>query len=465
MIIAIIGRPNVGKSTLFNKMAGEALAIVTNESGVTRDRKTTIININGHDVTIVDTAGVESMSHDSQFAKEIFAQTQKAIEIADLILFVVDGRAGISSIDQELALMIRKSNKQNILLINKCESKVRINIDVNDIYKLACEEHLFISAEHKIGFDSLLSKINKYIPKNSDDKEFEKDQLPNSKKEIIKISIIGRPNVGKSTFINTLINEKRLLTDDSSGTTRDSIDIDFAIYGKKVKLIDTAGIRKKNKIYDNLEKLAVQHSIKSLSLANVVILIIDAENPLEKQEMHLAGKTIDEGKSLIIAINKWDKIDEDKKKYLLDDIEYKINHNFKGLKGCSIIPISALQGKNVKLVIKSALKSYDQWNMQITTSKLNNWLRKCENENPPILVRGKNARLKYVSQINKRPPTFAIFTNHPMAINNSYKGYLLNSLRKNFNLQLTPIRIVIKKTDNPYVQSGKKLNEQQKHRS
>ena len=449
-ILALVGRPNVGKSTLFNRFNGKKKAITHPQAGVTRDRKYSDVLINSFEFIVVDTPGLEEFET-GELEHRMMEQTKQAIVEADLVCFIVDGRDSIMPMDQFFANFIRKHTKNHMLIVNKCEKPFAFS---QEYYKLGMGDPIPISAEHGLGMNDLYDEIieqSKTKPTlispgvNEDDNIF--DPI---KADCIQIVITGRPNVGKSTFINSILDEERLLTGPEAGITRESIEIDWEYKNHKLKLIDTAGLRKRNAINEHLEKLSTSDAINSINFANTVILMIDAQNPLEQQDLNIANYTIDQGRSLIIVVNKWDLI-TDKIKFK-EELNYKLEKNLPQIKGVPVVFISAINKQHIDKVIDECIKIYEIWNKRISTSKLNDWLRFVVDEHPlPLQKGGKRIKIKYMTQIKSRPPTFKLFSNNPDKITDTYQRYLINKLRENFGLLGVPIRFIFGKSDNPFV--------------
>lgn len=443
-VIALVGRPNVGKSTLFNRLSVGTKAIVHDLPGVTRDRKYSKAKLGPVEFTVVDTPGLEKAER-AALEERMMGQTFAAVTTSDLVCLVVDGGVGITPDDQFFANMLRRQHNNVILVVNKCEKKIILD---KEFYKLGFGEPVCISAEHGLG---MMELCEIFLEKLKDTEVNIEDPF---KSKSIQMAICGRPNAGKSTFINSLIGEHRLLTGPEAGITRDSVDIDWEYKGKNIKLVDTAGLRRKSQISKSLEKLSVSDTMYSIRFANVVILMIDATLGLEQQDLNIANYIINEGRAIVLAVNKWDLIED--KQAFKEEFDYRIETDLSHVKGIQVVFLSSINKQNIHKVIESAIMSFEVWNKKISTSKLNQWIEyTTEHHQLPLAKNGKRVRIKYVLQTKQRPPTFKFFVNHVDGVNPTYQKYLINSLREVFDLPGVPIRIDFDKTENPYSKKKK----------
>lgn len=441
--VAIIGRPNVGKSTLFNRLAGRKLAIVHDKPGVTRDRKETEAKLQDLNLLIIDTAGYE-YSNEDNLERRMWEQTKKAIDIADVCLFLYDARDGLQPYDEHFADILRKSHKPVVLLANKCEGKFQEDSRF-EAYKLGLGEPIPFSAEHGLGMLDLYDALKKHY---KEEEQTEDDDEEYSKEKPIQLAIVGRPNVGKSTLVNALLQDDRMLTGPEAGVTRDSISLDWEWKGRKIKLVDTAGLRRHSRVSDSLEKMSAASSKHAAFMAQVVVLVLDADAVLDKQDLTIASKVLDEGRALIIAVNKWDIAN---RKEAIDKLNYKLKTSLTQAEGIPTVTISALKNEGLDKLMSAVLKVYERWNLRVPTAPLNKWFADMIEAYPPPL--GKNKRrikLRYITQIKSRPPSFVIFSSNPEGLPDSYLRYLTNNLRDTFNMGGIPLRISVRKTDNPY---------------
>ncbi len=466
--LAIIGRPNVGKSTLFNRLAGKRLAIVDDTPGVTRDWREAPALLFDRTFRILDTAGLEE-NFDDSIQGRMRKQTEEALKRADAILFLIDGRAGLTPIDEHFASFLRKQKKPVILGVNKCESERATMAGIGEAMRLGFGDPIVLSAEHGIGMHELYQALDPYFPEEEEeaieeeeatdideaaldalegDLDYELVDEPEEENKPIKIAIVGRPNVGKSTLLNALVKDNRVMTGPEAGITRDAIAVDWDYKDTKIKLVDTAGMRKKARVDNNIEQMSVEDTLRAIRLAQIVILVVDANTPLEKQDLQIADHVLKEGRALILAVNKWD-IAKDRED-LLDAVQYKLDTGLAQVKKLPFVTISAKNGRNLNLLMDRVLITYGIWNRRVKTAKLNRWLAARESQNPAPLIEGRPNRLKYIAQINTRPPTFALWVSQSQELPATYRRYIANALREDFDLPGVPVRLLIRRSKNPF---------------
>ena len=467
LTVAIVGRPNVGKSTLFNRLIRKRLAIVDDTPGVTRDRRYGEAHLGDLTFTVIDTAGLEDALDDSLEGR-MRQQTEAAIKEADVTLMVFDSRAGITPIDEYFARIIRKMKKPVILIANKAEGRVGAG-SVNEGFSLGLGQPIPLSAEHGEGLGDLFDALEPFALKKAgeesginpdaeleevapidldgDDGENDFVEAPPAPKHM-QLAIVDRPNVGKSTLVNALLGEERLLTGPEAGITRDSIAIDWAWKGQAIRLIDTAGLRRHARVVEKLERLSGADTRRAIQYAHVVVLVLDGNDMLEKQDLTIARQVVEEGRALIIAANKWDAVED--KNAALKKLHDRIEWSLPQAKGIPVITISAMTERGLDKLMQAVLDIYVTWNKRVSTSKLNRWLAEITAQHPPPLVGGRRIKIRYMTQIKTRPPTFAIFASKAEDLPESYHRYLVKSLRDVFDLPGTPIRLVLRRTDNPY---------------
>lgn len=443
--IAIAGRPNVGKSTLFNRLIGKAMAIIDDQPGVTRDWRDGEGSLFDLHFKLYDTAGLEDSRPRGSIAARTADRTKEALSRVDAILLMVDGRAGLTNDDKFIAREIRKAGKPVIVLVNKCES-TKLPIGFHEAGTLGFEKVIAISAKHGEGLAEIHEALSPLAPKSAFRKEVEDEE---GGEKSLHIAIAGRPNAGKSTLVNMLVGEERMLTGPEPGLTRDAIHIPYEFQGRPIRLVDTAGMRRRARIDERLEKMSVQESLRAIRLAHVVILVIDAEMPFDKQDYTIAQHVAEEGRSLVIAINKWDMIKE--KPATLKMIQAKVEASLAQLSGVKIVPISALRGNGIGTLMRAVQATYETWNMRVPTGKLNRWFAGMLADHPPPIVGGGRVKPRYITQLKARPPTFAMWGNKLDKLPESYVRFLTNGLRRTFDLQGVPVRWVLKKGDNPYL--------------
>lgn len=473
--VVVVGRPNVGKSTLFNRLAGKKLALVDDTPGVTRDWRSADAFVGGLSFTVVDTAGLEDVMDDSLEAR-MRRQTEKALDAADVILFVVDARAGVTPLDRHFAAWLRRRPQPVVLLANKAEGKAGLP-GLLEAFELGLGEPVALSAEHGEGMADLVAALLPYMPDANQKPRRNRrgvredaaaaaaalaganDNLPETpvgdmeesaeeKARPIQIAIVGRPNVGKSTLLNALIGEQRVLTGPEAGMTRDAISVDWMWRNRRLKLVDTAGLRRRARIDDKVEKLATADGLRVVRLAQVVILVVDAAAPLDKQDLTIARMVIDEGRALVLAVNKWDATED--KDAVIKLIEDRLQTSLNQARGIKVVTISALRETRLDALLDGVLETYDIWNSRVPTSQLNRWLEGVMSHHPPPLVEGRRLKIRFMTQVKARPPTFALFVNKPGDLPEAYQRYLVANLRDSFDLRGVPLRLLLRGGKNPY---------------
>jgi GTP-binding protein len=465
--VAIIGRPNVGKSTLFNRLVGKRLALVDDQPGVTRDRREGTAKLYDLTFTVIDTAGLEEAFDDSLEAR-MRAQTEQAVEDANVAFLIVDARAGVTPMDEHFAKWLRRTSTPVFLLANKCEGR-QSESGIADAYRLGLGQPVPISAEHGLGMTDLYDVIDEQMVRWNEtqavlDGKTPDDEVPAEEDENVdgdeddesrplQLAIVGRPNVGKSTLINRLIGEDRMLTGPEAGITRDSIGVEWSYQGRPIKLFDTAGIRKRARVQTKVEKLSVADSLRAIKFAQVVVLVLDADAALEKQDLTIARMVEEEGRAIVIAVNKWDAVQN--RDEVIKDLRDRLERSLPQLTGVPVVTISALRGQNLDGLFERVLEAYKVWNKRIPTAALNRWLEAVTSAHPPPAPGGRRIRLKYMTQAKSRPPTFAVFCTKADDLPPSYSRYLENALRADFDLYGTPIRLNFRKGENPYAKDGR----------
>ena len=440
--ITIAGRPNVGKSTLFNRLVGKQMAMVSDESGVTRDWREDEGNLCGVKFRLIDTAGLEDVRTKGSISARSAMKTRQALEQTSVILFVVDVRAGLTAEDKAISREIRKLNKPIVLVGNKCEG-AKLPSTYDEFSALGFGDPIPMSATHGEGLSDLYDAVSPFIP------EEDKEELTEEEEEKrLNVAVVGRPNAGKSTLINQLIGEDRMLTGPEPGLTRDSVPIAWEYKGQPIRLVDTAGMRRRSKVDRGLERMSVQETLRAIRLAHVVILVIDANAPFDKQDLTIAQHVIEEGRVLVVAVNKWDTIKE--KRAVTKLIREKAEVSLAQVPGMPMVSISALKGEGLDTLMKAAMRMYELWNVRISTGKLNRWLEEMEMNNPPPITAGRRIKLRYVTQVKSRPPTFSLWVSKPVDLPTSYERFLINGIRKTFGLDGVPIRLQLKKSENPF---------------
>lgn len=468
--IAIVGRPNVGKSTLFNRLVGRKIALVDDTPGVTRDRREAEGRIAELKFRLLDTAGFEDVTDDSLEAR-MRHQTEMAIEEADIILFMIDARAGVTPLDERFGQLLRKANKRVHLVANKAEGRAA-HAGLMEAYSLGLGEPIALSAEHGEGIGDLHAIIAEVIEELgeqidpyeaykpevdvdvSEEVEGDEEKLRWNPSRYLNVAIIGRPNAGKSTLINRLVGEDRLLTGPEAGITRDSIMVPWEWEGRVINLVDTAGIRRRARVQKKLEKLAVSDALRSIQYAEMVVLMLDATIPFEKQDLQLADLVVREGRALVIAVNKWDLIED--KNATLAKLKEACERLLPQVRGIPMVTLSGLKGTNIPRLMEAIFKVEEVWNARISTSRLNRWLTGMVEGHPPPAVSGRRIKIRYMTQAKSRPPSFVIFCSRPEALPTAYQRYIVNGLRETFKLWGTPMRLWVRGGDNPYAHLAKK---------
>jgi GTP-binding protein len=436
--VVIAGRPNVGKSTLFNRLAGRRLALVADTPGVTRDRKEAEALLRGRRVRLVDTAGLEEAAPES-LAGRMHAGAGVATAAADLVLLVVDARAGITPADRHFAQWLRRQGRPILLVANKAEGR-SVRSSTADAFELGLGEPVAVSAEHGEGIADLMTEIADRLPAEV--------VGPEAQERPLKLAIVGRPNAGKSTLLNRLIGEERMLTGPEPGLTRDSVAVVLADPEGPVELVDTAGLRRKARIEAPLEKLAVGAAIGALKLAEVVVLVVDAIEGLHDQDLQIGQLIEREGRACVIALNKWDAVAD--RQAARRAVANRLESSLTQLRGVAVVPLSAFTGAGVGQLLPAVRRAQAVWNTRLPTAALNRWFERALERHPPPLVSGRRLKLRYITQAKARPPTFIAFGTRAERLPEDYQRYLVNSLREAFDLPGTPIRLQLRGTNNPY---------------
>ncbi len=440
--IAIVGRPNVGKSTLFNRLVGRRTALVSNMPGLTRDRRDGEAVLIDKSVRFVDTAGLEDAAGGS-IAARMRAQSELAVAEADAVIFLFDARAGLTPIDREFAVLVRQSGKPVIVVANKCEGHAG-EPGFLDAYELGLGEPLAISAEHGTGVSDLKARLADAL---RDVEDAPADEDDDEQDRSLRLAIVGRPNAGKSTLVNALLGDERMITGPEAGLTRDSVASDMSWKGRAICVYDTAGLRRKARVSGDAEKLSVGDALRAIRFAEVVVLVVDAEHGLEHQDLTIADLVLREGRALVVAVNKWDIAPD--KQALMKELR-SVLEGLAGISGLPMIMISALSGQRLDKLMDAVLTIYDVWNKRVPTAALNRWLQEAVQRHTLPVVRGRRLRLRFLTQPNARPPTFVAFCSRPEGLPKAYERYLINGLRDTFDMAGVPIRFHLRQGHNPY---------------
>ena len=463
--VAICGRPNVGKSTLFNRLAGNQLALVDDQPGVTRDRREADGAIADLNFTLIDTAGLEDSATGLEAAMR--AQTEIAVTEADVVLFLIDARAGVTPLDAHFAKWLRRQPVKTLLLANKCEGRAGIP-GLGEAYGLGLGDPIAVSAAHGEGLDGLYDALATLAPEHAFDRGefFDDDRNDDALDEDgdaavfdddttkpLHIAIVGRPNVGKSTLVNRLLGQDRMLTGPEAGVTRDAISTTFQWQGRSVRLVDTAGMRRRARVEDRVERLAFNDAKRAVRYAQIVVLVLDATVGIDKQDLTIAHHVIDEGRGLIVCLNKWDAVDN--RAMALKALEDRLMTSLSQVRGVPVLTLSALDGKGVARLLPACAALFRVWSARVPTAALNRWLDAALASHPPPLSKGRRIKIRYVTQAKTRPPTFAVFGTQVKALPESYVRYLANDLRDAFGLDGTPVRMLMRQAKNPYAPRGR----------
>jgi GTP-binding protein len=444
--VAIVGRPNVGKSTLFNRLVGRRVALVDDEPGVTRDRREGDARLGDLSFKVIDTAGLEDAESKTLSAR-MQAQTATAVAQADAVMFVVDARDAATPDDRSFANLVRRAGKPTILVANKSEGRAGAAGAIES-YALGLGDPIAVSAEHGEGLADLYDALCAVLPEAAHDSEVAEEPAVACEEKPIRVAVVGRPNSGKSTLINRLIGEERLLTGPEAGITRDAIAVDLDWQGKHFRIHDTAGMRRRARIDEKLEKLSVADALNAIRFAEVVVVLIDSQTPFEEQDIRIADLVEREGRAIVIAVNKWDLVEREPG--AMSRLRAEVDRILPQIKGVPVIALSARNGDGIDRLMTAVLESYAVWNRRVPTAALNRFLARAISANPPPAISGRRFRLDYMTQPKARPPTFVLFASRASELPETYRRYLVNEMREDFSLPGTPIRLVMRGKQNPY---------------
>ncbi|WP_260482526.1 ribosome biogenesis GTPase Der [Sphingomicrobium flavum] len=448
-VVAIVGRPNVGKSTLFNRLVGRRVALVDDRPGVTRDRREGTGVLLGTEFKVIDTAGFET-DDAATLPGRMRAQTEAAVRDADVALFLIDGRAGVTPLDEEVASWLRDYDTPVIVAANKAEGRAGEDGRL-EAFSLGFGEPFALSAEHGEGIVDLFEGLRPFIEREDDEEDEVQEDDENGP---LKLAIVGRPNAGKSTLINKMLGQERLITGPEAGITRDAITVEWEHGGRQVQLVDTAGLRKRSKVQDKLEKLSSIDTKRSIDMAEVVVLLLDATRGLEAQDLRIADQVLEEGRALIIAINKWDVAEQASS--LFNGVKDALGDGLSQVKGVPVLTVSAKTGKGIDTLVEAAFTLREQWSTRVPTGELNRWFDDAIDAHQPPAPKGQRIKLRYITQVKSRPPTFVIFGTRLDMLPASYVRYLENSMRQDLRLGPVPIRVNLRMQKNPYHQRARK---------
>ena len=445
--VAIVGRPNVGKSTLFNRLVGKKLALVDDRPGVTRDRREGDAKLVGLEFRVIDTAGYEDEDPQT-LPGRMRQQTEAAVRDADVALFLIDGREGLTPLDEEIGRWLRAGKTPVVVAANKAEGRAGENGRL-EAYALGLGDPIAISAEHGEGVVDLFEMLRPHVEHEHYETDAEEQELEHDSEHApLKLAIVGRPNAGKSTLVNRMVGEERMITGPEAGITRDSITLDWEWKGRPVRLVDTAGLRKRAKVDDKLERLSAADSRRAIDHAEVVVLLLDATRGLEAQDLRIADLVVEEGRALVIALNKWDVAEHASS--LFNGVKAALEEGLSQLKGVPVLAISAKTGKAVDDVLKVAFELRESWSRRIPTGELNRWFEGAVEANQPPAPSGRRIKLRYITQVKSRPPTFVVFGTRVDQLPDSYRRYLLNSMQRDLKLGPVPMRLTFRAPKNPY---------------